>query len=202
MSELVKAAEDAGLHAAPLSHLSLGSLQETISPAILHVRCRPSDPYPNHYVLLLRVEGKNIAIYDAPQPVIEMPLAELGPLWDGTLVALSREHVSPEESIVKAAWRSRVTWSGGLLVLALALGLVGSLGFASAIIPSAAIPQVLLVTAGAIIAATAFHLAHPMGFRYTKNSVLSIQHQHLGSFLPSVNADRAMAMLSQGARFT
>lgn len=92
--------------------------------AILHVKSSDDSPDYNHFVLFLGARHGRATIYDAPNPVREVALSELAPLWDGTAVVVSKAPVSLAR-LQMAELRSLAIW---MVVGVLAVVTVRSVG--------------------------------------------------------------------------
>ena len=83
LADLVRAAEDHGLHARAVGDLTSRELRAAKHPVILHVKYSDYSKGFDHYVLFAGADGDDALVLDPPKALQKVPFAELAARWDG-----------------------------------------------------------------------------------------------------------------------
>jgi ABC-type bacteriocin/lantibiotic exporter with double-glycine peptidase domain len=93
--ELIKAAEQYGLHGKCYANMFWQQLKEVKEPMILHFRSSGNSEF-NHWVAFLGMEGNHVRILDVPHEIACLTMAELLAQWDGVAIQLSENPIQDE----------------------------------------------------------------------------------------------------------
>lgn len=191
LAELKKAAEAFGLHAVPVSSLSLKDLRSSSSPIILHVKGNEDDKIYNHYVLYLGSRDGKASIYDPPQAIEQAEFWTLAPRWDGSGLLISDKPINIAQVFESARIRFMI-FAGIVIAIILCIRLSRKhiLGLVKNIRSelSLSVIQAAGISFFAIFTGIVFHLADEAGFLAHPEAVKSIAKADLGSLLPKVSA--------------
>lgn len=185
--EVIRAAQDFGLHAVAMEQLTAGSLRATDRPIILHVRRPgPKTPYA-HWVLFVGMEGDQARIVDPPNEVQTLSFAELLSLWDGTGIVVSDQPIDMA-GIRLAAYTQQVV----VLLLVIAVLMAGRW-----LLPDRR--WVGWVAAGflAVIAACCYHLFHEEGLFGNTVAVAQVKGRYFPPELPTVTTEEVAQMVGR-----
>jgi rhodanese-related sulfurtransferase len=201
LSGLMRAAEDARLHAEIIDRGSLRWLRACSHPVILHVRAGDQSRDYSHYVLFMGVDQGQARICDPPEQVALVSFAELASHWDGKGLVLSDEPLD----MIHFVWteRARLFLTAGPVVLLIlfihaAQGrYMRSPGWSR---PTAKVAvSMAQMGVSALVAfsvALGFHLMGEGGFLVYPDGTASVRHAHATDFLPRIGAPVAEKLLA------
>jgi rhodanese-related sulfurtransferase len=189
VGQLIKATEEAGLYASPVTELSLAHLQASENPIILHVR-RPGHKMPYaHWVLYTGMKDGQALLLDPPGGVESFDFAELAALWDGNGIVVSREPLS-------IATLDLVTWKQYLPLMTICgtgvlLTFAGRNRLARKNVYAMALLAFLACGIGVI-----YQTVHPWGIYKNPPACGLVAGQHFDAPIPIIDAVRLKELMT------
>jgi rhodanese-related sulfurtransferase len=191
LPDLLKAAEDSGLHAKIVRRLTIKDLRRSPYTIILHVKADLESKQYNHYELFLGKRGNGARIINAPKAVQLVPFNEIAPRWGGDGLVLSPEPINL--SIFENPRRlSFILWSIFSVVIVLGIRYCYRWSKESTRIHPRlsivlSIGQAAGFTITAMLVGMLYHFATDAGLLSNSTATAAIQEAHLGNFVPKVS---------------
>jgi len=193
LSDLKRMAKDNGFHTLSLSNLNWDSLRSLPPPVILHLDRGRYKNY-DHYVVYAGTSGGKPLIYDPPNALRGVPLADLLVDWDGIGVVVAKEPVA-NYTVYFWYW-ARLCAMFCVLLLAVAVLGKSVLTHPPVSIARTNVLREFLFIGGIALSATfIFHMYAPVGFYANQPALNKVYVDSLKSLLPKVDAERVERLM-------
>lgn len=206
LSELVKVAEDHGMHTMSAKNLTSRELRQATCPIILHVKLQPNSRTYAHYILYLGTREGYAIIYDPSNSIKAMPFHELVPRWDGVGLILSATPIDAI-SIFRPAYERFVLYVSIVAVFILFLRWVKQrwLSFSAAISRRKLLLLSAVQCCGLTLVALAtgmlYHFANDEGFLVHMNATDSIKQAYWDTFISKISKNEVNTLFDTDTIF-
>lgn len=191
--EVVRCAEDHGLHAYAASPVSIASIRAAQGPVVLHVKADAATDTYSHWVLYLGESAGTAQVYSGPSTVTAMSFAGLSTMWDGTAIFLSDSEPS----------RLRI-WSPSiaqfLMWVAITAVVIAALQTTVGRRHLPLLVELPLFLSLPIILATAYHVFGNSGFARCPTIVEAVERFHVADLAPRLSLSDLEALQRDGER--
>ncbi len=182
-ADLARALDDVGLKAYENDFMTFEQLALLDRPTILHVRTPVSKLRYGHWVLFLGLDGDKVRLYDPPDDVETVTVAELLSIWDGIGLVVA-DH--PSAALIGVPF--------ALSFFAFVIGAVLAIWIMQRWLPAWA----LVLTVPLAVAAAA-HVLMPTGFLRSHDAIINVQETFVTLDVPEVAFAETQSRVASGS---